>query len=102
MDHTALHGACIIRNAEMISLLLSRGAYISSETNRGGTPFQFLLDEEFEEIKYEPGCKDKCIFVMLKEFSKLTFENFDASEVDKKLMKIFPAFKNCIKELGRM
>lgn len=63
---TTLHIACV-ENANTISHIIQRGAQISAESKDGKTPFSLLNPESQNN--------DQGLIAMIKEFSKLPFEN---------------------------
>lgn len=86
-DETALHVACYVHDEKLISLLIRKGAEISPESRFSSTPFSELIPER---DKYEP-----CSIAMVKEFSKLSFENIPIFEKDMhQIRKIPKAQKN--------
>lgn len=99
-DHagkTVLHEACIHKNEQMVNLLLQYDADLSPEDQNGRTPFSLLEYHNFV---------DGCLSAMVKEFSKLSFENKPVSKKDMQLIesnaKAREHFEICAKELSRM
>lgn len=95
---TSLHHACFKNYKEVISFLLRSGADISAENKNGQTPF-FLLVADQENY-------EQCIRVMVKEFSRLSFESIPVSKKDMDLVhknqKAREHFSNCKSELEQM
>lgn len=97
-QRSVLHVACIMHNEEIIRLLLHKGAQISAKDYYGSTPFS-LLDSA--QLNY-----DQCLSVMIKEFSKLAFENFLITKSDLDIILSKPKsrelFYNCKAELSQI
>lgn len=100
---TALHYGCFHHHEKIIRLLIKNGAKISTEAifgrrTQGPTPFSLL-----DSTKYN---YDDCCKVMIKEFSKLSFENIAVSKKDMSLImsnsKTHECFENCMTELDQM
>lgn len=95
---TPLHQACFYHNEPVIDLLIRRGADVSVEDNDGETPFsQLIFDgDEASETK----------IAMIKELSKLSFENVAISKSDIDSIHESPRdrehFEKCKNELDRM
>lgn len=96
---TALHQACFLGYKKIVSLLIQKGADISVEDERRITPFSWLV--AFDGTKYQ-----KCMMVMVKEFSKLNFENHAVSGKDMSFIQKIPEaqeyFEKCTQELKIM
>lgn len=73
----ALHSACNKFNFEIITLLVQKGADISVVDRFGRTAFSYIDYELYEGEDY-----GERIINMVKEFSKLKFENISISESD--------------------
>lgn len=95
---TAVTSASLTYDAEVIDMLLRKGADISPVHTDGSTPFTFFYSEDSDSR----GCR---IF-MIKEFSKLTFENIKVHEKDmnsiKESKKSKEHFTKCMEELESM
>lgn len=95
---TALHSACYIHKESMIKLLVHNGADISAQDENGKTPYS-RLEPEYNYYK-------NCRLAMIKEFSKLTFENIPVSQFDINLVRENPdareEFEKCLEELKLM
>lgn len=95
---TALHLECHRCNDKRISLLLHNGANISALDDHGNTPMSFLNPAENNY--------SNCLLTMIKEFSKMAFENKPISKKDMLLIQHMPMakeyFKKCKNELRRM
>lgn len=95
---TALHRACCYNREKAISVLIQKNACISVENSRKDTPFMQL----------EPSNKNylRCVYVMVKEFAKLTYENLLDSKTDLNQIKRIPDaqayFEGCVSELNVM
>lgn len=102
LGFTALCQACSCQHEKMISALLKRGADINVETDEGDTPFC-----ELTEVIRDDNSLEKCIVVMVKEFSRLSFENhfISANNIDlirSDIPKAQEHFDKCKKELSEM
>lgn len=95
---TALHAACLTRHEDIVKILIQKGANVSAETSEGKTPFSNL---NFDKEKSKP-----CVITMVKEFSKLRFQNLSISKTDMRLIetnsKIQNLFEECTSELSQM
>lgn len=95
---TALHDACSRNCEQMINFLIQKGANVNIEDEMGRTPFS-LLKPEIENYS-------KCIYIMIEEFAKLTFENISATQNDLDLIQsnliAREHFVKCKDELDRM
>lgn len=95
---TALHEACYWCQEQTIDLLLRKGADISQENDFGRTPY-YDLDMEDEDYH-------SCMRVMVKEFSKMTFENLPIHEDDmnklKRYTNDYKFYENCLNELSQL
>lgn len=96
---TALHIACRNNDYDSIVCLIQRGADISIVNKDGHTPFGNCLRSAKDD-------DDLCIITMIKEFSKLSFENIPFSNKDMDLLQkkrnLQEHFENCKLELSRM
>lgn len=98
---TVMHQACISNHEKIISLLIQKGADLSPEDDEGETPFfQIQSSGEDEDTRV------KCTIVMVKEFSKLNFENKVVSQKDMDYIRANPwiqhHFESCANELFQM
>jgi len=95
---SALHEACFNHFVEIISLLIQRGADISVENKNGKTPFSLI------NLEHRDG--EACAIAMVKELSKLSFEQIPVSNKDLNLIQAHPKiqehFEKCTSELRRM
>lgn len=95
---TALHAACFWGNDKIISSLISKGADVAVVSKDGKTPF-FLLDKKKDYY-------EECVYVMVKEFSKLLFEKVPIPEINLELMAADSTardcFESCMKEINQM
>lgn len=95
---TALHEACYNYCEKIISLLMRKGADISPMDRRGNTPFSLLSFDESEH--------DASVRVMIKEFSKMSFENLDIHEKDanriQKNLSALEYLNQCTAELNQL
>lgn len=95
---TALHLACYYHHEKLIKDLICKGADVTIEDNISRTPFSYL-DSAYDHY-------DECVIVMLKQFSKLSYENFPVSKSDLNLIKLTPEvqekFEMCKIELDKM
>lgn len=102
---TALHVACLQPHEPVISLLMLEGADIAAVENSGRTAFSFLEPDHCQ--KHHRHCR-KSIITMIKEFSKLSFENLltskSNSDIDliQKNSETRECFKQCTLELHQM
>lgn len=98
MQNTILHEACENGNEKMISLILQTGVDVCAQNYRGNTPLSLLFPENENY--------DVCVKIMIKEFSKLCFENLPVSEKDMNSIKADTEnqnyFNECEKELKQM
>lgn len=104
-EGTALHVACLRHFKEMIDLLISRGADINAEAANGMTPFSVLTDSEPNGDGYLASYRFRqCVILMVKEFSKLCFENIKICDRDMRLIleKAPEHFAKCKAELEQM
>lgn len=107
---TALHEACEQCNEKMISLLLEKGADINTENEQRLTPFFSLHDPDDPEYidyvdeTYNKNIYNRCVVVMVKEFSKLTFENNFTSKKNLDFIQVNAPedFIKCTEELQKM
>lgn len=113
---TALHIACSNHKAKMINLLLKNGAKISPLDENYSTPFSLLKPDDWintyhqfltDEIKeFSKSVYDRCVVGMVKEFSKLNFENQSVFSEDLILIQTnpvaLPHFEKCNDELYLM
>lgn len=108
-EATALHCACFHYREETMKLLIRRGANIFANRNRfDNTPFSELMSA----ANYDPDDEDEmmkrkgCILLMVREFSKLAFENLPIFEFDMDLInensETLEYFENCKNELKQM
>lgn len=82
-DHhgwTAIHWACSYNSINLIEFLLRKGADVSVENKNGQTPFSLLRSG-----RYGYG---RCKNAMIKEFSRLSFENVPISIKDANLIQV--------------
>lgn len=97
--NTPLHDACFNQNAQIINSLLERGASINIQNNDGFTPFATL--QLYNENSYE-----HCMHIMVKELSKLVFDNISIIQKDVDLINAIPKakkiFEKCFTELNEM
>lgn len=95
---TPFQGACAQHNTELIRFFLSHGADITIPDYLDNTPFT--------ELVHGNAYYDQCSLIMIKEFSRLTFENLSFSEGDMSLIhthsKNRKHFKMCLAELQQM
>lgn len=100
--NTALHFAVDFGNEEVISLLIHKGANVNVKNLDNVTPFYRL----FSSINFKNDSYDKGMKVMVKEFSRLTFENRPVSKIDMDLLNENPKaqryFEKCMIELEQM
>lgn len=95
---TVLHKACFYHHEEKIILFISEGADVRVEDNHHNTPFS--------QLKSTKSNYNKCCCIMIKEFSKLIFENSSVSEND--MYSIFENpmlreyFEKCMAEVEHM
>lgn len=96
---TALHRACKFCSHEVIDFLIQKGADLSAEDENGKTPFSelFFWEDDFY---------DKCLRVMIKEFSRLVYEKIPLHNNDLNMILENPSsrnhFENCTVELELM
>lgn len=97
-QNTTLHAACNNNNHRIISLLIRKGANIDVRNWAGETPFS-KLDAKGKNYH-------KALVAMIKEFSKLNFENVPILESDMHLIQnnsdARKYFDNCVVELKKM
>lgn len=96
--HTALHLACNYNDEKMIKFLIQKGANICAESNYGKTPLS-LLNPVIDNYEL-------CVTAVVKEFSRLVFENQWVSEYDADLILSIEMareiFENCLSELEQI
>lgn len=100
---TALHIACGSQYEKITDSLIHKGADITVKDNNGSTPFSELdLSMWSSPERSDFGC----ICVMVREISKLIFENLSVPNTDLDLIKtnqgILTYFEKCTKELDQM
>lgn len=97
---TALHTACSFPNDRIISSLLRQGADVNAKNCHGESPLGVLKSKQGKYVY------DKCLMVMIKEFSKLALENIPLSKCDTDFIVTNPKarehFKKCSDELKLM
>lgn len=95
---TALHVACEFHNEFMIKVLISHGANVTAKDIVGNTPFSLLrsLDGNYQN----------CFQTVIKEITKLIFENSLVVERDIYLIEsrldTQEHLENCLTELNKM
>lgn len=87
---TALHNACSYHYEELICVLIRKGANINAVNTNNATPFS-QMDEEDDDY-------ESCLRVMVKEFSKLTFDNISVNKFDMDLVQANPMAQECLAE----
>lgn len=121
---TALHKACTFSNLPIARLLISYGADVNAEDSDGWTPLHracynhhediinTLLnqgadigaeDDIFETPIFKLGSSgknyDRCLLVMVKEFSKLSFENKSISKTNVNYIQSNPKAREYFEKL---
>lgn len=104
---TALHVACMSYNAkeEIFSLLVESGADISVKNRHGETPFAPVIRSIH---KFNPSLpwRLRALHAMVKEFTKLIFENVTIDKGDMDLIMTTAVarrhFEQCMRELNQM
>lgn len=95
---TALHHAVHGTDHRIISLLIRRGADVRIRDICGFTPFSSLISNNRRH--------DSCVLTMVKEITRLTFENFSVPQNDLKLiqenLKAREHFDKCNTELKKL
>lgn len=94
--YTALHAACRHNRERVISLLIQKGADVCAESDDGDTPFSLSINDE----------NNACAIILMKEYSKMTFENLSVPakvmDLIRKNSKFYAQFENCLDELKQM
>lgn len=97
-DNTPLHTACFYHRKEVIDYLLQKGADSCAINKMDRTPFFYLHPEDSSD--------DQCVLLMVKEFSKLSFDKGSISKSDMDLIVQNPILhtylKKCLTELDHM
>lgn len=95
---SVLHAVCMLSRNNLIRYLLRKGADVNAQDINGVTPLSALDFEKDDSMK--------CANTLIKEISKLNFENSPVSECDMKIIQANPEFrenfKKCKNELGQM
>lgn len=95
---TPLHHACFSNDEKVIGLLIRKGATLSIKSKSGETPLN--------KLRVEKKNYNKCLLVMMKEFSRLKYENLPVCEEDMDFLnnstKAQEYFHKCIAELKEM
>lgn len=109
---TALHEACNCSdspsNMLIVDLLLRHGADVRAEDAKGQTPLAKLAVLNFELFEYFHEVSRGCLILLLKEYSRLSFENVPISTRDMDLIngdpvarEMFGRFRSELERMSR-
>lgn len=95
---SSLHATCLLNKNQFIPILMRKGANINAKDSDGLTPFC--------SIRFEEKNGQKCAVLLIKEISKLVFENLPVSTCDMEVIQAKPEFREhfdkCMLELEQM
>lgn len=102
---SVLHEACVLRDSEIMHLLIKNGIELSALPK--DRPFKNLTPFKLLKYTYSPQSdQDECTREMVKEFSRLSYENCPVYQGDMKLIEADPVarelFVNCTTELKKL